>query len=412
MQPSLVKYAQLALHTGVNLQKGQGLLIQAPIEAIEFVRIVVREAYESGARNVHVEWKDDELTYLKMKHAPMSVLASFPEWRKDAMIGMVKEGYAVLNIYGENPDLLQSIEGERMAAATKASSSALKEYRDYMMNDKIRWSIVGYPASGWAKKVFPDKEEEEAVSKLWEEIFRIARADKENPISAWEKHNQLLKNAREYLNRKNYAKLHFQAAGTDLMIDLPVGHIWHGGAAEAADGLTFNPNIPTEEVFTMPHKYGVNGRVTSTKPFSFQGQVIENFTLHFTDGKVTEYHCEKGKDALRQLLNTDEDGASRLGEVALVPHESPVSQAGIIFFNTLFDENASCHLALGKAYPTNIKGGSSMNEKEMDQYGVNDSVVHEDFMIGAADLNVDGITQDGKKEAIFRKGTWAIKRDF
>ncbi len=189
---------------------------------------------------------------------------------------------------------------------------------------------------------------------------------------------------------------------------MPEGHIWHVGAAKATDNVTFNPNIPTEEVFSMPHKYGVNGKVTSTKPLSFQGQLIENFTLTFKDGKVVDSTCEKGEQALRQLLEADDDGASRLGEVALVPHESPVSQAGIIFFNTLFDENASCHIALGKAYPTNIKGGSDMDEKEMDQHGVNDSIVHEDFMIGSADMDIDGITADGKSEAIFRNGAWAI----
>ncbi|WP_018933499.1 aminopeptidase [Gracilibacillus lacisalsi] len=408
MQELLKKYAQLALHTGVNLQEGQGLLVQAPIEAIELVRIVVKEAYEMGAKNVHVEWKDDQLTYLKMKHAPMEVLETFPEWRKDAMVSMVKEGYAVLNIYGENPDLLQDIDGKRMAAVTKASSTALKEYRDYLMNDRARWSIVGYPTTEWAQKIYPDLNAKEAKEQLWKEIFRIARADQDDPIEAWNEHNQLLRNAREYLNEKNYAKLHFQATGTDLTIELPEGHIWHGGAAKATDGVTFNPNIPTEEVFSMPHKYGVNGQVTSTKPLSFQGQLIENFTLTFKDGKVVDYSCKKGEGALKQLLEADDDGASRLGEVALVPHESPVSQAGIIFFNTLFDENASCHIALGKAYPTNIKGGSDMKEKEMDQYGVNDSIVHEDFMIGSADMNIDGITKDGEKEAIFRNGTWAI----
>ncbi|WP_163580435.1 aminopeptidase [Gracilibacillus saliphilus] len=408
MQKLLKKYAQLALHTGVNLQEGQGLLVLAPIEAIELVRIVVKEAYEMGAKNVHVEWKDDELTYLKMKHAPMEVLETFPEWRKNAMVSMVKEGYAVLNIYGENPDLLQDIDGKRMAAVTKASSTALKEYRDYLMNDRARWSIVGYPTTEWAQKIYPDLNAKEAKETLWKEIFRIGRADQDDPIEAWNKHNQLLRNAREYLNEKNYAKLHFQAVGTDLTIELPEGHIWHGGAAKATDGVTFNPNIPTEEVFSMPHKYGVNGQVTSTKPLSFQGQLIENFTLTFKDGKVVDYSCEKGEKALKQLLEADNDGASRLGEVALVPHESPVSQAGIIFFNTLFDENASCHIALGKAYPTNIKGGSDMKDKEMEQYGVNDSIVHEDFMIGSADMNIDGITKDGEKEAIFRNGTWAI----
>ncbi|KAB8127139.1 aminopeptidase [Gracilibacillus oryzae] len=409
MNNQLEKYADLALQTGVNLQKGQGLLLQAPIEAIELVRIVVRKAYEMGAKNVHVEWKDDELTYLKMKHAPMSVLETFPEWRKEAMTSMVKEGYAVLNIYGENPDLLQDIDGKRMAAVMKVSSEALKEYRDYMMNDRARWSIVGYPAKDWAVKIYPELELDEAQQKLWQEIFRIARVDQEDPIKAWEDHNQTLRNAREYLNEKKYKELHFTAEGTDLTIGLTEGHIWHGGAAKATDGVSFNPNIPTEEVFTMPHKYKVNGTVASTKPLSFQGQLIENFTLTFKDGRVVDYTCEKGEEALKNLLEADSDGAARLGEVALVPHESPVSQSGLIFFNTLFDENASCHIALGKAYPTNIEGGSDMDEAAMDANGVNDSIVHEDFMIGSEKMNIDGITETGEREAIFRNGTWAFK---
>lgn len=408
MQENLQKHAELALKVGVNLQKGQGLLINAPIEAAEFVRIVVKKAYELGAKNVHIEWKDDELTLLKMENAPMEVLEEFPEWRKDALTGMAKEGYAILSIYGENPDLLNGIQPEKVSAVTRASSIALKEYRNYMMNDLSRWSIIGYPTSGWAEKVYPELSTEEAVNALWKEIFRISRTDRDNPVEEWKQHNERLRQAREYLNKKSYAKLHYTAEGTDLTIELPEGHIWHGGAAVAADGVTFNPNIPTEEVFTMPHKYGVNGKVTSTMPLSFQGQLIENFTLTFKDGKVVEYTCEKGEEALKQLLNADGDGASRLGEVALVPHESPVSQSGKVFYNTLFDENASCHLALGKAYPTNIEGGADMDEEQLDKHGVNDSIVHEDFMIGSATMNIDGITKDGTSEAIFRNGAWAI----
>ncbi|MBM7570521.1 aminopeptidase [Aquibacillus albus] len=404
----LEKYAKLAIQTGVNLQKGQGLIVNTSVEAAAFARMVVKEAYAAGAKNVHLEWNDDEIKYLKMKHASMDVLENFPKWKAQGLEEMVKDGYALLNIYGENPDLLQDIDQARISAVTKASGQALKEYRDYIMNDKICWSIVGYPAEAWAKKVFPNLSAEVAKEKLWEHIFRIARVGQDDPVKAWEKHNDALKQAREFLNKKQYQSLVYQAEGTDLTIDLPDNHIWHGGAATSTSGVKFNPNIPTEEVFTMPHKYGVHGTVTSTKPLSYGGNLIENFTLTFKDGKVVEFTAEKGEEALKNMLETDEDGAKRLGEVALVPHDSPISKSNIIFYNTLFDENASCHLALGKAYPTNIEHGPSMSKEEMDQHGVNDSLIHEDFMIGSAQLSIDGITKDGKKEAIFRNGNWAI----
>lgn len=408
-QEMLDKYAKLIIETGVNLQKGQGLIINAPIEGAEFVRNVVKQAYAVGAKNVHIEWNDGDLTYMKMKHASMDVLENFPKWIADGLEEMVKDGYALLTLYGENPDLLKGIDPARITAVNKASAVALSEYRGYLMNDKVCWSVVGYPTTAWAKKVFPDLSEQEAQEKLWEKIFTISRVDTADPLEAWNKHNETLKQAREYLNEKQYAKLVYKAEGTDLTIELPEGHIWHGGAARSEGGVVFNPNLPTEEVFTMPHKYGVNGTVTSTKPLSYGGNLIDNFTLTFKEGKVVEFSAEQGEESLKNMLDTDEDGARRLGEVALVPHESPISQSGIIFYNTLFDENASCHLALGKAYPTNIKNGPTMDQDTMDAHGVNDSLIHEDFMMGSEQLSIDGVTKDGKTEAIFRNGTWAIE---
>ncbi|MRH44027.1 aminopeptidase [Aquibacillus halophilus] len=407
-QESINKYAKLALETGVNLQKGQGLILSAPIEAVEFVRLVAKEAYAMGAKNVHVEWNDEDLKYLKMKHEPIEVLENFPKWRAQGLEEMAKDGYALLTIYGENPDLLKDIDSAKISAFNKAAGQALTKYRDFIMNDKISWSIVGYPTQSWAEKVFPDVSADEAQEKLWDNIFRISRVDQADPVEAWNQHNQTLQQAREYLNKKQYKKLIYRAEGTDLTIELPENHIWHGGSTKSQEGTVFNPNMPTEEVFTMPHKYGVNGTVVSTKPLSYGGNLIENFKLTFKDGKVVDATAEQGEDTLIHLLDTDEDGARRLGEVALVPHESPISQSGIIFYNTLFDENASCHLALGKAYPTNIENGPNMSEEEMDKHGVNDSLVHEDFMIGSATLNIDGETKDGKTEAIFREGSWAI----
>ncbi|WP_407269201.1 aminopeptidase [Radiobacillus sp. PE A8.2] len=410
-QQRLEKYAQLAVQKGVNLQKNQGLIINAPVEASQFVRMVAKEAYAVGAKNVHIEWNDELLTFLKFKHAPIETLENFPKWRADGLEAMVKDNYAILSVYGENPDLLKDIDGEKIATAGKAAGQALSEYRKYMMNNKVCWSVIGYPTSGWAKKLYPEIPTEQAIDKLWEEIFRTNRIDEADPVDAWNKHNNVLLQAKKYLTNKQYKSLVYKAEGTDLTIDLPENHIWHGGSEFSESGTEFNPNMPTEEVFTMPHKYGVNGIVASTKPLSYGGNIIDNFNLTFKDGKVVEFSAETGEKALGHLLDMDEDGARRLGEVALVPHESPISQSGIIFFNTLFDENASCHLALGKAYPTNIENGPEMTDEEMDQHGVNESLVHEDFMIGSSELNIDGITKDGKTEAIFRNGTWAISFD-
>ncbi|MBA2175187.1 aminopeptidase [Halobacillus locisalis] len=406
-QSQLEKYAELALVKGVNVQEGQGLIINAPIEAADLVRTISAKAYGKGAKNVHVEWGDEVLTFLKMKNAPMSVLENFPKWKAEGLEEMVADGYSLLSIYGPNPDLLKDVDSERVAKANKASAEALTSYRDYIMNDKTTWSIVAYPQQAWAEKVFPDASPKEAQDKLWEQIFQITRVDQEDPIQAWDEHNEHLRQAREYLNQKQYKKLHYKAPGTDLSIELVHDHIWHGGSTTSEGGVEFNPNMPTEEVFTMPHKYGVQGTVSSTKPLNYGGNLIENFTLTFENGKVVDYSAESGEETLKHLLESD-DGAKRLGEVALVPNESPISQSGHIFFNTLYDENASCHLALGKAYPTNVAGGSSLDKDQMDAQGVNDSLVHEDFMMGSAEIDIDGETKDGSFEPIFRKGSWAI----
>lgn len=407
-QQTLEKYADLALKTGVNLQKNQALMINAPIEGADFTKIVVRKAYEIGAKNVHINWVDDELTLLKYENAPDEVIEDFPEWRVKLHDMYAEDGAAVLSIRSTNPDLLKDIDSGRVAKANKAAAQAMTNFRKYTMNDLITWSIISIPTGDWAQKIFPDKSKEEAIESLWDAIVKIVRVDQEDPIAAWDAHNATLRTARELMNKKNYKKLIYKAPGTDLELELPEGHVWKGGSAESAKGITFNPNMPTEEVFSMPHKYGVNGTVSSTKPLNYGGSLIDNFTLTFKDGKVVDYKAEQGEDTLKHLLDTD-DGARRLGEVALVPHESPVSQSGLIFYNTLFDENASCHIALGKAYPTNLKGGADMNSEELDKHGVNDSLTHVDFMIGSENLDIDGVLQDGTTEAVFRNGTWAFE---
>lgn len=402
----LEKYAELALKTGVNLQPNQALMINAPMEGADFTKMVAKKAYELGAKDVHINWSDDELTLLKYENAPDEVIGSFPEWRVMLHDMYAEDGAAVLSIRSTDPDLLQNIDPKRVAMANKAAGEALRNFRKYTMNDKIPWSIISIPSGDWAQKIFPDKTREEAIESLWDAILKIVRVDQDDPVAAWDAHNQTLKEKREELNEKNYKKIIFKAPGTNLEIELPEGHIWKGGSAEAETGVTFNPNMPTEEVFSMPHKYGVNGTVASTKPLNYGGSVIDHFSLTFKDGKVVDFEAKQGEEVLKHLLDSDE-GARRLGEVALVPHESPVSKSGLIFYNTLFDENASCHIALGKAYPTNMKNGSSMSEEELDKHGVNDSLIHVDFMIGSEELDIDGVKQDGTVESIFRNGTWA-----
>lgn len=402
------KYAELVLRKGVNLQNNQALMINAPIEGADFVRAVVRKAYEMGAKDVHINWSDDELTLLKFENAPDEVLSNFPEWRVMLSEMYAEDGAAVLSIHSTNPDLLKNIDSARVAKANKASAEAMVKFSKYMMNDLITWSVISIPTGDWAQKVFPDKSRDDAIESLWDAIVKIVRVDKEDPIAAWDDHNATLQTAQEVMNRKSYKKLIYKAPGTDLELELPDRHIWKGGSADSAKGITFNPNMPTEEVFSLPHKNGVNGTVSSTMPLNYGGSLIDNFTLTFKDGEVVDFTAEHGSDTLKHLLDTD-DGARRLGEVALVPHDSPISQSGLLFYNTLFDENASCHIALGKAYPTNLESGADMDDDELDKHGVNDSLTHVDFMIGSENLDIDGVLPDGTTEAVFRNGTWAFE---
>ncbi|GAA0357321.1 aminopeptidase [Bacillus horti] len=406
-EQNLEKYAALTVQTGANVQPGQTLIINAPLLAAPFVRKLAKEAYRVGAKNVHVEWNDEDLTLIKYQNAPDEAFEEYPMWKAKGYEEMAENGAAVISVYSPNPDLLKDVDAEKIAKANKTAALALQKYRSYMMADRIRWSLVSVPTPAWASKIFPDLPVEEAVEKLWETIYQVTRVNQENPIEEWKKHNATLSQKVEYLNKKQYKQLIFEGPGTHLTLDLPENHVWAGGGAVSQDGAAFNPNIPTEEVFTMPHKDGINGTVRSTKPLNYGGKLINNFTLTFENGKVVDFTAETEYETLKRLLDTD-DGAKSLGEVALVPHQSPISQSNLIFYNTLFDENASCHLALGEAYPTNIKDGTSLSKEELQERGVNQSLIHEDFMIGSGELNIDGVTQDGQKEPIFRNGNWAL----
>lgn len=402
------QFIESILKKGVNIQEKQPLLVRAPIEGVAFVRKLVKRAYELGASDVHVSWSDDALTYLNLKHADKSVLENFPDWRVQMEESYVKNGAGLISIHSTNPDLLTDIDSDRIALANKAASEAMRNVSKEVMNDAVAWTVISIPTADWSHKVFPELSKEAAVEAMWETILKMSRVDGHDPLKAWDEHNKTLYKARVALTEKQYDKLIFKAPGTNLELGLPKGHIWHGGAALAKSGVEFNPNMPTEEVFSMPHKYKVNGKVSSTKPLNYGGSLIDDFTLTFKDGQVVDYEAKQGEAVLGNLLKSGE-GADRLGEVALVPHKSPISESGLIFYNTLFDENASCHLALGKAYPTNIENGEEMDQATLDAHGVNDSLIHVDFMIGSAEMDIDGVKADGSTEAVFRKGAWAIE---
>ena len=404
---TLNEYAELCVKVGIKLKKGQPLVINAPIEGAEFVRLVAKHAYEAGAKQVHVNWNDEALTKMKYENASMEVFKKFPKWYADGLETFAEDGAGFLSIYSEDPELLKEIDPKKIAANNKSASMALKRFRKYTMNDINAWCVVSIPTQGWATRVFPDVSEEEAMKKLWNAIFMATRMDLEDPAKAWEDHLKNLEEKVKFLNEKGFKKLHYKSSnGTNLQVELPEGHIWAGGGGNNVKDVFFVANMPTEEVFTMPLKTGVNGVVCSTKPLNYSGNLIDNFKLTFENGKVVDFEAEEGYEVLKDLLALDE-GAKHLGEVALVPYDSPISNSNIIFLNTLFDENASCHFAFGKAYPTNIKGGENMTDEELERAGVNDSLTHVDFMVGSKDLSIIGETKDGEKVQIFENGNWA-----
>lgn len=405
-EQNLDKYAELAVKKGVNVQKGQTLVIKAPISAIEFVRVVTEKAYQAGAKHIYFDWSDDVLTLTKFKHAPDEAFEEYPEWKAKGYEKLAKNGAAFLDIRTPDLDLLNGIDSKKIAAANKAEAQALEPYRDYRMTNRVSWTIISVPTEEWAEKVFPELKGEEAIAKLWDTIFEMTRVDQDDPIKAWDMHREQLNEKAAYLNGKKYKKLHYRAPGTDLTIEFPKNYTWVSAGSENDDGASFIPNIPTEEIFTLPLKTGVNGVVSSTKPLNYSGNVIDNLSLTFKDGKIVDFQAEKGYETLKQIIETDE-GSHYLGEVALVPNSSPISQSGLIFFNTLFDENASCHLAIGKAYPC-FEDADKLSKEDIEKRGSNKSLVHVDFMIGSAELDIDGETEDGKTEPVFRNGNWAF----
>ncbi|WP_123040460.1 aminopeptidase [Cohnella candidum] len=403
----LNKYAELVVKVGVNVQVGQVLIVHAPLETAPFTRLIVAKAYEAGAKYVIVEWDDEEIARIRYEKASDDSFDYYPQWLADSMVRFAEEGGAILHIKVPNPDLFQGIDSAKVSAAVKSAAVARKEYSAYTRNSRISWSLIKAPTRAWASKVFADLPEERRVEAMWEAIFKMVRVNTEDPVAAWREHIDHLKTRQNLLNAKRYKSLHYRAPGTDLRVELPEGHIWRGGGGENEKGVYFVANMPTEEVYTMPHRAGVNGTVRSTLPLNLNGRLVEGIALTFKDGKVVAYEADSGREHLTSLLETDE-GASYLGEAALVPHDSPISNLNRIFYNTGIDENASCHFALGSAYPVNLEGGTKLSSEQLMERGANVSLTHVDFMIGCAELDIDGELPDGTVEPVFRQGNWAI----
>lgn len=400
------KFAELAIKVGINVQPGETLLIRADVEARDFARRCFDEALKAGAKHVYIEYSDEVITKNKYLNAPTESFDEYPIWQSEKYTSIAKEGGSFLSIISNDPDLLSGVDPDRISRFQKKSGEHLKEWRSYMMTDRAKWSIVAVPSESWAKKVHPDLPTEDAVEKLWENILDCSRVT-EDPIGEWERHNKNLKEKMEFLNKMDFRKLIYKSSKTDLTIGLPEGHIWLSGSSKDPKGNSFNPNIPTEEIYGMPHKYEVDGIVYSTKPLVYAGNLIDDFWIRYEKGRVVDFGAEKGYDNLKHLLETDE-GSMRLGEVALVPYDSPISNRNIIFYTTLFDENASCHLALGSAYSSCIENGANLSEEEKDEVGMNTSLTHVDYMVGDKDLDIVGIKKDGEKFQIFKDGNWAF----
>ena len=403
----LEKYAEVIVKVGLNLQPGQRLFIAAEMKTAPLVRAVTQKAYQNGAPLVNVFWADEELTKIRYEYAPRDSFEEVIAWYFEGIMQDAKSGHAYLSVTGTDPDLLKPYDPELVAASLKARAKHFKPASEYISNGGTQWLVVCPPTPKWAAKVFPELSTADAEEKLWDVFNGLCRLDNDDPVATWRTHLDDLKKRHSFLTDKQFESLHFYGPGTDLTIGMPDKHVWKGGGSKTIGGVDFTANIPTEEVFCMPHKHKVNGIVSATKPLNYYGNLIENFSLTFKDGKVVDLKAEKGEDTLRKMIETDEN-ASYLGEVALVPHFSPISESGLIFFNTLYDENAACHLALGSAYRENIQGGVEMKEDELDAHGVNDSLIHVDFMIGSDQVDIDGIAPDGSVLPLIRAGRWAF----
>lgn len=401
----LDRLAEVVVRVGLGLKAGQEVVLTAPVEALPLVRRITEHAYKAGASLVTPLYGDDQATLMRFAHAPDDSFDKATGWLFEGMAAAFSGGAARLAIIGDDPALLSGQDPAKVARANRARSRAYVPALKLISGFDINWSIASFATPAWAQAVFPGETEEVAVARLWNAIFAASRVDVADPVAAWTAHNAALHARRALLNGRRYAALRFTGPGTDLTVGLADDHDWGGGSSEAKNGIVCNPNIPTEEVFTTPHKDRVDGYVTSTKPLSYQGTLIDEIHVRFEAGRIVEAKARRGEDVLAKVLETDE-GARRLGEVALVPHSSPISASGLLFFNTLFDENAASHIALGQSYSQCIRGGGTMSEAELAARGANRSLIHIDWMIGSGAIDVDGIGADGSAEPIMRRGEW------
>jgi aminopeptidase len=408
----LRSYGDLVVKVALNLQHGQRLLIIGPIafggvalEAAPLVRRVAESAYRAGAPLVEALWGDEALQLARFGHAPRDSFEQFSAWLSSALVDHIESGHAILSIYANDPDLLEDAPVDCVGVAQQAAARAVRPFREQISRNATNWAVVAAASPAWAARVFPDLPPDEQMRRLWAAIERLCRLDRPDPIAAWESHLAALAARRDLLNHKRYSALRYSGPGTTLTIGLPEGHVWVSGRSTSRSGIAFAPNLPTEEVFTMPHKERVDGVVRSTKPLSHGGALIDNFTLRFEKGRIVNLSAERGEEVLRQLVATDA-GAAHLGELALVPHSSPIAQSGLLFYSTLFDENAATHVAIGAAYKFTLADGETMTEEAFERAGGNLSAVHVDFMIGSADLDIDGVLDDGSAEPLMRRGEW------
>ncbi|WP_195640885.1 aminopeptidase, partial [Enterococcus durans] len=388
------------------VKKDHTVVLQINVDQAPLARLITKEAYQSGAAEVIVQWTDYVIQKEFLSHAANDRLEQIPQYKIDQTDDWVAKGASRISVVSSDPEAFAGIDSDRVATFQAASGKALMNLRKATQANKVSWTVVAAAGKQWAAKVFPDLPEEEQVDALWDQIFKTTRVYEEDPILAWEKHDETLAQKAAELNKEQFSALHYTAPGTDIIIGLPKNHLWEGAGSYNARGEKFMANMPTEEVFTAPDYRRINGYISSTKPLSYAGTTISGMTFTFKDGKVIDFSAEQGQDVLAKLLDTDE-GARSLGEVALVPDPSPISQSGIIFYNTLFDENASNHLALGAAYAFSVEGGTEMTDEELAEAGLNRSQTHVDFMVGSDKMNIDGIREDGSTVPVFRNGNWA-----
>lgn len=404
---NLKKYARLIAETGVNVQDNHTVVLQISVDQAPLARLITEEAYRLGAAEVIVQWSDETIQREFLAHAATDRIENVPQYKIDQTDDWIAKGASRISVVSSNPDALAGVDAQRVAAFQTANGKALVNLRKATQANKVSWTVVAAASEGWAAKVFPElATSEEQVDALWNEIFKTTRIYEENPVIAWDIHDKKLQEKAAELNEQQFTALHYTAPGTDLTIGLPKNHLWEGASSYNARGEEFMANMPTEEVFTAPDSRRVDGYVSSTKPLSYAGTIISGMKFTFKDGKVVDFSAEQGEEALKNLLAIDE-GAKHLGEVALVPDPSPISQSGLIFYNTLFDENASNHLAFGSAYAFNLQGGTEMSEEELAEAGLNRSQTHVDFMVGSDKMNIDGIKEDGTIVPVFRNGDWA-----